>query len=67
MQVQNGCHRRRVVVARGSECQDLLDQEPSPGEWELPSRVAPIQIAGSIGFKLAPASMPPIIHPPTVS
>jgi hypothetical protein len=65
--VQNWCHRRRVVVARGSEGWDALDEELTPGEWELPTHVAPIRIAGSMGFKPAPASMPPIIHPPTVS
>ena len=31
------CHRRRVVVARGSECWDALDEALSDGEWELPS------------------------------
>jgi hypothetical protein len=61
------CHHRRVVVARGSEGWDALDEELRPGEWELPNQVAPIRIAGSMGFKPAPASMPPVIHPPTVS
>jgi hypothetical protein len=65
--VHNWCHRRRVVVARGSEGWDALDEELSPGEWELPSHVAPIRIAGSMGFKPAPGSIPSIIHPPTIS
>ena len=68
MRVQNWCHRRRVVVARGSEGWDALDEELSDGEWELPSHVPPIRLGGSKGFKPAPASMPPpIIHPPTIS
>ena len=68
VRVQNWCHRRRVVVARGSEGWDALDEELSDGEWELPSHVPPIRLGGSKGFKPAPASMPPpIIHPPTIS
>ena len=65
--VQNGCHCRRVVVARGSEGRGALDEELSDGEWELPSYVPPIRFGGSKGFKPASASAAPIIHPPTVS
>ena len=32
VRVQNWCHRRRVVVARGSEGWDALDEELSDGE-----------------------------------
>ena len=67
VRVQNWSHRRRVAVARGSEEWDALDEELSDGEWELPSHVPPIRVAGSKGFKPAPAIMPPIIHPPTIS
>jgi len=66
VRVQNWSHRRRVVVARGSEGWDALDEELSDGEWEPPSHVPPIRFDGSKGFKPAPASMPPIIHPPTI-
>jgi hypothetical protein len=48
LRVQNWCHCRRVVVARGSEGWDALDEELSLCKWELPSHVAPIRIAGSI-------------------
>ena len=69
VRVQNWCHRRRVVVARGSDGWGALDEELSDGEWELPSHVPPIRLrlGGSKGFRPAPASMPPVIHPPTVS
>ena len=33
MRVQNWCHRRRVVVARGYEGWDALDEELNDGEW----------------------------------
>jgi len=67
VRVQNWCHRRRVVAARGSEGWDAPDEDLGDGDWELPSHVPPIRFGGSMGFKPAPASMPPIIHPPTVS
>ena len=67
VRVQNWCHRRRVVVARGSDGWDALDEELSDGEWELPSHIPPIRLGGSKGFKPAPASMPPVIHPPIVN
>jgi len=66
VRVQNWCHRRRVVVARGSEGWDALDEELSDGEWELPSHVPPVRLGGTKGFKPAPASMVPIIQPPTI-
>ena len=66
VRVQNWSHRRRAVAARGSEGWDALDEELSDGEWELPSHVAPIRFGSNKGFKPAPASMPPIIHPPTI-
>jgi hypothetical protein len=52
--VHNECHRRRVVVARGSEGWGALDEELSPGVWELPNQVAPIRIAGSMGSSPLP-------------
>ena len=64
---QNWCNRCRVVVARGFEGWDTLAEELSDGEWDLPSHVPPIRFWGSKGFKPAPASMPPVIHPPTIS
>jgi hypothetical protein len=67
MRVQSWCHRCRVVLARGSKGWDALGEELSPGEWDLPSHAAPIRFAGSMGLKPAPASIPPIIHPPTAS
>ncbi len=39
VRVQNLYHRRRVVVARGSERRDALDVELSDGEWGLPTHV----------------------------
>ena len=65
--VQSWCNRCRIVVARGSDGWDALDEELSDGEWELPSHVPPIRLGGSKGFKPAPASMPPVMHPPTVN
>lgn len=65
--VQNWWHRRRVVVARGSEGWGVLDDKLGGGEWELPRHIPPIRFGGSKGFKPAPASVNPIIHPPTVS
>ena len=38
VRVQNWCHRRRVVVARGSEGLGALDEELSDGELELLSQ-----------------------------
>jgi hypothetical protein len=66
VRVPHWCHPPRVVVARGSEGWDALDEELSPCEWELPSHVSPIRIAGCMGSKPALTSMPPIIHPPTI-
>ena len=58
----------------GSEDWDVLDEELSDGEWELsdgdwelPTHVPPVRLGGSKGFKPAPASMAPIIHPPTIN
>jgi hypothetical protein len=51
----------------GSEGWDAFVEKLSPGEWDLLSHVAPIRFTGSIGFKPAPESIPPIINPPTVS
>jgi len=67
VRVQNWCHRRRVIVARGSEGWDALDEELSDGEWELPSHVPPVRFGTNMGFKPAPASILPIIQPPIVS
>ena len=39
VRVQNWCHRRRVVVTHSSEGWDVLDEELSDDEWELPSHV----------------------------
>jgi hypothetical protein len=66
VRVQNWSHRRRVVAPRGSEAWDALDEELSDGEWELPTHVPPIRFGGSKGFRPAPASMPPILHSPTL-
>jgi len=65
--VQNWWNRRHVVMARGSEHWDVLDEDLGNANWELPSHIPPIRFGASMGFKPAPASMPPIIHPHTVS
>ena len=62
-----GCRTGVTAVARGSDGWDAPDEELSDGEWELPSHVPPIRLGGSKGFKPTPASMPPVMHPPTVS
>ena len=41
------CHRCRLVDAHGSEGWSALDEEPSDGEWELPSHIPPIRFGGS--------------------
>ena len=43
VRVQNWCHRRRVVVAHGSEGWGALD-ELGDGEWELPSHISRIRL-----------------------
>ena len=66
-----GCRTGVIAVplslARGSGGWDALDEGLGDGKWGLPSHVPPIWFGASMGFKPAPASMPPIIHPPTVS
>ena len=37
VRVHTSRHRHRVTVARGAEGWDVLDEELSDGEWELPS------------------------------
>ena len=59
------CHRRCVVVAHGSEGWDVLDEEVSDGEWEVPTHVPLFGLVAVRGSAPAPASMVPIIHPPT--
>ena len=50
VRVQNWRHRRRVVVARGSEGWDSPDEELSDSEWELPSHVPLIRF-GAVGVQ----------------
>ena len=52
VRVQNWCHRRRVVVARGFDGWDALDEELSDGEWELPSHVPPFRFGAVRGSSL---------------